>query len=52
MEDRELVNVVGGAKLSGSVISALVRAYNMALELGRSLGSYLRRKRDNMECSY
>ena len=46
MKDKELMLIIGGASvasISGTVLNAVVRAVNAALEVGRSLGSSLRR---------
>jgi len=43
MNNDELKVIYGGASLSGAVISALVKAFDIALEIGRALGSSLRR---------
>ncbi|MBQ4262633.1 MAG: hypothetical protein IJB83_00110 [Bacilli bacterium] len=50
MNYEELKLVYGGASLSGAVISALVRAFDLALELGRALGSSLRRHITKKAC--
>lgn len=45
----ELLNIYGGA-LSGAVVNALVRAINAVLEVGRSLGSAIRRITSGTSC--
>ncbi len=50
MESYELIEIRGGAGLSGTVISAIVRAFSLALELGRSLGTALRRSKTKNYC--
>jgi len=39
----ELVQVYGGLSLSGTLINALVKGVNTFLDLGRSLGTAIRR---------
>ena len=50
MENDELLTIKGGTVLSASVVNALVRAVSLALELGRSLGSYIRRSKTKNYC--
>ncbi len=45
----ELIAIKGGG-LSGTVISAIVRAFTLALELGRSLGTAIRRSKTKNYC--
>lgn len=49
MEEIELLSVRGGA-ISGTLINAAIKALSLALELGRSLGSAIRRSRDKTKC--
>ena len=51
MEINELKKIKGGA-ISGTIINAIVRSVTLALELGRSLGSALRRLKDKNKCKY
>ena len=51
MEINELKEIKGGA-ISGTIINAIVRSVTLALELGRSLGSALRRLKDKNKCKY
>ena len=45
IEDKDLVLIVGGASvLSAPLINALSRGLSLALELGRTLGTIIRRK--------
>jgi hypothetical protein len=50
MTKEELVNVVGGASITGSMLSAIIKGINSLLDLGRSLGSAIRRLRNNTIC--
>ncbi len=50
MTSYELIEIKGGAGISGNVISAIVRAFSLALELGRSLGTALRRNKTKNFC--
>jgi hypothetical protein len=49
MTEIELYKIKGGA-ISGTIINGIVRAVDIVLELGRSLGSALRRKKDGSYC--
>ena len=48
--NKELKNINGGAAVSGSVISGVVRGVNTFLDLGRALGSSLRRLGNGSIC--
>lgn len=50
MTDLELMQVKGGA-ISGTIINGVVKAFTIALELGRSLGTALRRARNKNLCN-
>jgi len=41
--EEELIMVVGGVSLTGTLINAMSRAINALLEAGRSLGTAIRR---------
>jgi hypothetical protein len=51
MKKEELVLVVGGSSLSGTVLNAVIRAVNVAFEIGRALGSAIRRIKSGQRCS-
>lgn len=50
LTNKELKNINGGAAVSGSVISGVVRGVNTFLDLGRTLGSSLRRLGNGSIC--
>ena len=50
MNREELIIVVGGTSISGTVLNAVVRAINAALEVGRSLGTAIRRIKTGQTC--
>ena len=50
MMDSELKYIKGGVQISGTIINAAVRLFNLALELGRTIGSSIRRKEENRVC--
>lgn len=50
MEETELKLIYGGASISGAVINALVKSISLALELGRSLGTAIRRLTTGSKC--
>lgn len=52
MEREELINIYGGASvLKSAVINAAVKGLTLVLELGRSLGSAIRRAINRKSCS-
>lgn len=50
MRNEELVLIVGGSTISGTVINAVMRVVNAALEVGRSLGTAIRRIKSRQLC--
>ncbi len=50
MTELELTYIKGGAKISGTIINAAVRLFNLALDLGRTIGSSIRRTEENKVC--
>ena len=50
MMDSELKYIKGGTKISGTIINAAVRLFNLVLELGRTIGSSIRRSDENKVC--
>ena len=50
LSNKELKNINGGG-ISASIITASVRAINSLLELGRSLGTAIRRIQSGSVCS-
>lgn len=50
MRGEELFNIKGGTAINSTMLNAIVRAFNLSLELGRMLGSYIRRKKDKKWC--
>lgn len=51
MNKDELLLINGGAAISGTIINAVVRMFNLALEIGRTIGSTIRRKEENAMCT-
>lgn len=43
LEKEEMLNVSGGAGITASFVTALVRGVNSFLDVGRSIGSSIRR---------
>ena len=50
MSDKELCTINGGGVVSASIVNALVRFVNTSLELGRTLGTIIRRSINNDLC--
>lgn len=51
MSNEELVTIKGGATISAAIISAAVRAFNVTLEIGRTIGTVIRRKVSQTYCT-
>ncbi|MBQ4634425.1 MAG: hypothetical protein IJB71_03660 [Bacilli bacterium] len=47
----ETQKIIAGASLSGTLISAITKAYNAILDLGRAFGSTIRRIVSKKSCS-
>ncbi len=53
MNNEELLKIqAGSSTISSTVLNAVVRAINTLFELGKSLGSTIRRYKDNKLCDY
>ena len=50
LERSEMLNIDGGSALSSTLISALTRAGNTIMDIGRSLGSAIRRLYEGTSC--
>ena len=50
MSDQELNMIIGGAGISGSIINAISRLLNTLYDLGRAVGSVIRRGRKGITC--
>lgn len=52
MNKNELTNIYGGVNMTAALISALVRGITSLYEIGRRVGSYIIRYRNNQICSF
>lgn len=43
MKDNELKNIIGGVSINSSLINAIVKGINTILEIGRSIGTSIRK---------
>ena len=50
LKKQELLEIKGGINITGTLISSFVKGIEVVLDLGRSLGSALRRSNDNNLC--
>lgn len=50
LDNKELYNVVGGVKFSASLLSSIIKGANFVLELGRYVGTAIRRMRTGRLC--
>ena len=50
LNKEELLMIEGGIKLSGTLINSLVKGFDTILDVGRSLGSAIRRSMNNNIC--
>jgi len=51
INSEELIKIYGGFSITGSMLSSIVKGVNAMLELGRSLGSAIRRGFEKSLCS-
>ena len=52
MNSDELLIVYGGVTLSTTLLNTFARFINTSIELGRALGTTIRRAIDKKKCSY
>ncbi len=52
VKDNELKNIYGGASLSGAIINYFTKALNTVLDVGRNLGSAIRRIKYKNMCKF
>ncbi len=50
LEEKELLQIVGGINITASLLSAIVRGVNTIYEIGKSVGSALRRVQAGKIC--
>ena len=50
MSEGELIQIKGGVGFNASIVNALVRFVNSSLELGRTLGTIIRRSMNKNMC--
>ena len=50
MSEVELYSIKGGSAMNSTMLNAIVRAFNLSMELGRMIGSYIRRRREKKLC--
>lgn len=50
-DEKELLQIVGGLNVSGAILNALKSCANTVMDIGRSLGSALRRLSNGSLCS-
>lgn len=48
----EMKNIRGGGTISGSLFSALAKGFNIFVDMGRALGSSIRRLVSNNMCDF
>ena len=51
MEKNELLQIVGGVNITGTLLSSIYKVGNLIFEIGRSLGSAIRRVSSGSMCS-
>ena len=51
MEKNELLQIVGGVSITGTLLSSIYKVGNLIFEIGRSLGSAIRRVSSGSMCS-
>lgn len=50
LNENQLLNIVGGISISGTLINSIVRGINSILDLGRSFGTAIRRISSKKVC--
>lgn len=50
MKNSELINVVGGANISGTLLNSIAKIISVFLDLGRSVGSAINYAINNKVC--
>lgn len=50
MEKQELLQIVGGVNITGAFLNYIVKGINAFMDLGRSVGSAIRRIRSGNLC--
>lgn len=50
LEKEELLQVVGGIDITGSLLSSIYRGIETIMDVGRSLGSAIRRALEGSKC--
>ena len=50
LNNKELLSIEGGINITGSFINSIVRGVDIVLDLGRSVGTAIRRYQDNSIC--
>lgn len=43
LTSNQMLNIYGGANITGAFLSSIIKGINIVLELGRSVGSAIRR---------
>ena len=51
MTNEELICIYGGATISSSLLTTILRFASFSLELGRTLGTLIRRSLDKNKCN-
>ena len=52
LNNKKLLVIIGGANFTGSLVSALTKGINTILDLGKTLGSAVRRIVNGQICSF
>lgn len=52
LANEELLQIKAGATLSATMINAVVKGIDIVLDIGRSLGTAIRRLGDHKTCPY
>ena len=52
ISNKELLCIIGGASITGTLINSLARSAEIILDVGRSLGSAIRRFSSGRLCSF
>ena len=50
IEKQELISINGGGTVSATLLNTLIKIVTGALELGRTIGSTIRRRKEKTKC--
>ena len=52
LDNKELSYIYGGAGINGNLLNYIIKGFSFIFDLGKSIGSSIRRGRDGRACEY